>query len=97
MAENLLFAPARVGRLHLPNRIVMAPMTRNRTPGHVPNAINSKYYAQRASAGRRGRRPIIHFFEVRFRKSANFCGRIGAVAYPLFRPTMHGLGGRQPC
>lgn len=51
MAENLLFAPVRVGRLHLSNRIVMAPMTRNRTPGHVPNALNVEYYVQRASAG----------------------------------------------
>jgi len=46
-----LFSPIRVGALDLPNRIVMAPMTRNRSPGQVPNALNAEYYAQRASAG----------------------------------------------
>ncbi len=46
-----LFSPIRVGALDLSNRIVMAPMTRNRSPGQVPNALNAEYYAQRASAG----------------------------------------------
>ena len=46
-----LFSPVRLGALELPNRIVMAPMTRNRTPGQAPNALNAAYYAQRASAG----------------------------------------------
>jgi 2,4-dienoyl-CoA reductase-like NADH-dependent reductase (Old Yellow Enzyme family) len=44
--------PLRVGELALPNRIVMAPMTRCRaSAGHVPNALMAEYYAQRASAG----------------------------------------------
>ena len=46
-----LFTPVRLGTITLPNRIVMAPMTRNRSPGHVPNQLNAVYYAQRASAG----------------------------------------------
>jgi N-ethylmaleimide reductase len=47
-----LFDPARLGRLHLPNRLVMAPMTRNRAHSDgVPSAIMATYYAQRASAG----------------------------------------------
>ncbi|HEX4407303.1 MAG TPA: alkene reductase [Xanthobacteraceae bacterium] len=47
-----LFSPIRLGRLELPNRIVMAPMTRNRAgPDNVPGALNATYYAQRASAG----------------------------------------------
>ncbi len=47
-----LFSPFRLGALTLPNRIVMAPMTRNRAgPGNVPHALNATYYAQRASAG----------------------------------------------
>jgi N-ethylmaleimide reductase len=48
-----LFTPIRLGSLELPNRIVMAPLTRNRAgqPGNVPQAINATYYAQRASAG----------------------------------------------
>jgi N-ethylmaleimide reductase len=54
MTENRssLFAPCRVGSLELPNRIVMAPMTRCRAgSGNVPTELNAKYYAQRASAG----------------------------------------------
>ena len=48
-----LFDPLKIGDLELPNRIVMAPLTRNRStgPGRVPNALMRDYYAQRASAG----------------------------------------------
>ena len=48
-----LFRPLQLGPLHLPNRLVMAPMTRSRTsqPGNVPNELMATYYAQRASAG----------------------------------------------
>lgn len=48
---NTLFSPVRLGALDLPSRLVMAPMTRNRTPGQAPNALNAEYYAQRAGAG----------------------------------------------
>ena len=46
-----LFDPLEAGALHLPNRIVMAPLTRNRSPGAVPAGRVATYYAQRASAG----------------------------------------------
>jgi N-ethylmaleimide reductase len=47
-----VFSPYRLGPLHLPNRLVMAPMTRNRAgPGNVPGLMNATYYAQRAGAG----------------------------------------------
>jgi N-ethylmaleimide reductase len=46
-----LFDPVQVGDLHLPNRIVMAPLTRNRAPGAIPTPLMAEYYAQRASAG----------------------------------------------
>jgi N-ethylmaleimide reductase len=47
-----VFSPFRLGPLPLPNRLVMAPMTRNRaTPGGVPSPLASTYYVQRASAG----------------------------------------------
>jgi N-ethylmaleimide reductase len=46
-----LFDPLPVGAWALPNRIVMAPLTRNRAPGGVPTALMATYYAQRASAG----------------------------------------------
>ena len=37
--------------LHLRNRLVMAPMTRNRAIGNVPSALMAEYYGQRASMG----------------------------------------------
>jgi N-ethylmaleimide reductase len=41
-----------LGPIRLPNRLVMAPMTRNRAgAGHVPTDLMARYYAQRASAG----------------------------------------------
>ena len=47
-----LFDPLKVGALELPNRIVMAPLTRARAGvPRVPNALMAKYYVQRASAG----------------------------------------------
>ena len=46
-----LFDPIQVGSLRLPNRIVMAPLTRNRAPGALPTPLMAQYYAQRASAG----------------------------------------------
>lgn len=50
MVEKL-FTPMTIGDLTLPNRVVMAPLTRNRALGDVPHALNAEYYAQRASAG----------------------------------------------
>lgn len=46
-----LFDPVQAGDLKLSNRIVMAPLTRNRSPNAVPRDITATYYAQRASAG----------------------------------------------
>jgi 2,4-dienoyl-CoA reductase-like NADH-dependent reductase (Old Yellow Enzyme family) len=45
-----LFKPCRIRGLSLPNRIVMAPMTRSRSPGGFPNDENVAYYARRAAA-----------------------------------------------
>jgi N-ethylmaleimide reductase len=47
-----LFEPVRLGAYRLANRIVMAPLTRNRAgEDGVPSALMAEYYAQRASAG----------------------------------------------
>ena len=48
-----LLTPVQMGKLQLPNRIIMAPLTRMRAanPGHVPSELHIEYYAQRASAG----------------------------------------------
>ncbi len=48
---SLLFSATTLGSLKLQNRLVMAPMTRNRSPGNLPNDSVVEYYAQRASAG----------------------------------------------
>jgi len=46
-----LFSSFRLGGLKLSNRMVMAPLTRNRAPGGTPNALMAEYYSQRAGAG----------------------------------------------
>jgi N-ethylmaleimide reductase len=47
-----LFSPVKLGTILLKNRMVMAPLTRNRAgEGGVPQALNATYYAQRATAG----------------------------------------------
>ncbi len=46
-----LFDPVQAGDLHLANRIVMAPLTRNRAPDAIPTPLMAEYYSQRASAG----------------------------------------------
>ncbi|MGK5547925.1 alkene reductase [Streptomyces sp. URMC 127] len=51
-ATTSLFEPFELGPLHLPNRLVMAPLTRNRAGSDgVPGPLMATYYAQRASAG----------------------------------------------
>jgi N-ethylmaleimide reductase len=52
MSEDALFQPAQLGAIAVRNRIVMAPLTRNRAgAGQVPSDLAATYYAQRASAG----------------------------------------------
>lgn len=49
---NALFQPLQAGALRLPNRILMAPLTRCRAEDdHVPGPLMAEHYAQRASAG----------------------------------------------
>lgn len=49
MAQNL-FQAINVGKLRLQNRVVMAPLTRFRSPNHVPNDLNVEYYSQRSES-----------------------------------------------
>ncbi|UCJ14808.1 alkene reductase [Pseudomonas sp. MM211] len=52
MTDKTIFDPFTLGALTLNNRIVMAPLTRNRAgDGLVPTDLTATYYAQRASAG----------------------------------------------
>jgi N-ethylmaleimide reductase len=52
MPANSLFTPLYLGSIKIPNRIVMAPLTRMRAgANNVPTPLNAEYYAQRATAG----------------------------------------------
>ena len=49
--DHPLFQPYHLGPLALQNRIVLAPLTRSRAEGNVPNALMAEYYGQRSSGG----------------------------------------------
>ncbi len=51
VSTDVLFAPFRLKGLNLPNRIVMAPMTRMKSPGQIPNEEVAAYYRRRAEGG----------------------------------------------
>jgi len=48
---TVLFQPYAMGNIHMKNHVVMAPMTRSRALGNVPNDLMAQYYGERASAG----------------------------------------------
>src|SRR5438309_5528877 len=50
-AADVLFTPFQLKTLQLANRIVMAPMTRSKSPGGVPGADVAAYYRRRAEGG----------------------------------------------
>jgi len=49
--NNRLQSPIDIGPCRLPNRIIMAPLTRMRAPDNIPTELMKTYYVQRASAG----------------------------------------------
>ena len=52
LPHDALFSPLKMGALALPNRILMAPLTRCRAEDeHVPGPLMAEYYAQRATGG----------------------------------------------
>ena len=62
-----LQTPIKIGPYLLPNRIVMAPLTRMRAPDNIPTDLMAAYYAQRASAeesmaNQRGQTRLIYGF-----------------------------------
>ena len=50
-ATDVLFQPLKIGSLELPNRLVMAPMTRSFAPEGIPGEANAAYYRRRAEGG----------------------------------------------
>lgn len=51
MSSNIIFSTYKLGNVELENRIAMAPMTRCRALGNVPNDLMAEYYKQRSQAG----------------------------------------------
>ncbi|MEI6049746.1 MAG: alkene reductase [Bacteroidota bacterium] len=51
MKDNRIFTSYKLGKIDLKNRVVMAPMTRSRAIGNVPNELMAEYYSQRSGAG----------------------------------------------
>ena len=51
MKEYKLFTTKKIGSVELKNRVVMAPMTRCRAIGNIPNELMAEYYGQRSGAG----------------------------------------------
>ena len=51
VSTDVLFEPFRLKGLTLPNRIVMAPMTRSKSPGQIPGDDVAAYYRRRAEGG----------------------------------------------
>lgn len=48
---DVLFRPLKIRSLELPNRLVMAPMTRSFAPNGIPSTANAEYYKKRAEGG----------------------------------------------
>ncbi|RUR89786.1 12-oxophytodienoate reductase [Pectobacterium versatile] len=51
MSDDVLFSPFTLKGLTLPNRIVMAPMTRSMAEEGIPGPANAEYYRRRAEGG----------------------------------------------
>ncbi len=96
MRVNPLFTPLALGPLQLPNRIVMAPMTRRRADAdNVPSPLAAEYYAQRASAGL-----VIAEATLVLRSGASYPGSPGIYsdaqerAWAAIAAAVHAAGGR---
>ena len=91
-----LFTPLRLGPLELPNRVLMAPLTRARAEeGHVPGPLMAAYYGQRASAGL-----IIAEATMAMEGNSSFISEPGihsaaqVEGWKLTTEAVHGRGGR---
>ena len=91
-----LFAPLMLGALTLPNRAIMAALTRARAGrSHIPNALMAEYYAQRAGAGL-----IITEATMVAADGCAFTGEGGlfdercVVGWKLITDAVHAAGGR---
>ncbi|AMV05969.1 1,2-oxophytodienoate reductase [Xanthomonas citri pv. aurantifolii] len=93
-----LFQPLSIGRMQLPNRIVMAPMTRQRSPGGVPGQAVVDYYRRRAEGGvglviTEGSY-IDHAGANAFADGPDFFGESALAGWRRVVEAVHGVGGR---
>ena len=97
-----LFTPLRVGRMELSTRVVMAPLTRSRAPGGIPNEMMARYYAQRANP-KTGASLIISEGAGISPRSFGYAGVPGiyneehAAGWKLVTDAVHEQGGRIFC
>ena len=91
-----LFDPLRVGSLELPNRVIMAPLTRLRaTPDHIPTPVMAQYYAQRASAGLiLSEATPVHPSGVGYHQVPGIWSREQVEAWRRITSAVHNAGGR---
>ena len=90
-----LFSPIALARQTLSNRIVMSAMTRGRTPGGSPNALNAKYYGDRAGAGLIiAESTAISPYAVGFPNSPNIFSEEDVIGWKGVTDAVHAGGGR---
>lgn len=91
-----LLTEVTAGDLHLPNRIVMAPMTRTRADAdHVPGELMLRYYAQRASAGLLiGEATMVTADAAAFINEPGLYGAAQASGWKRVTDAVHAAGGR---
>ena len=95
MSNAKLFSPARLGPIQLRNHVVMAPMTRSRAIGNVPQDITAVYYEQRASAGliiTEGTSPSLN--GLGYARIPGIFTHEQAVAWRKITDAVHGKGGK---
>jgi N-ethylmaleimide reductase len=91
-----LFSPIQVGDLALPNRIIMAPLTRVRAgPSHVPNEMMVNYYSQRASSGLiLTECSMVHGRACAFMGEGGIYSRLHVAGWRRVTDAVHARGGR---
>jgi N-ethylmaleimide reductase len=90
-----LLTPLKLGRLELPNRIFMAPMTRNRAPETLATPMMAEHYRQRAGAGliiSEGSQ--ISPFAVGYPATPGIHGEAQVAAWKTVTDAVHAAGGR---
>lgn len=97
-SAECLFRPFESTKLHLPNRVVMAPMTRSASPGNVPNERVVEYYRRRAAGGvgliiTEGT-CVDHIAAHGFAKVPNFYGEDALAGWKKVVDAVHAEGGK---